>query len=1203
MKKITLFLVFVLILTASCGILCFADVPDTSYQLLFNDEFEGDALDTTKWGYRTGGTNRNENIRVANGKLLIDYKKIDDNKTANSYTGGGVITKETFPYGYYETKAKVFTGVKGLHTSFWTSTHRSNAPYYPQQNHLMEIDGFEFNSRADGTAPSPAYNLHYWWPAEHTSYGGKYYSNDTDGDTTTNDEFVMGFEVLPGEIIFYCNGQEVGRIDSAVYSPESVWLTALAYHAVKSPDEIDDSKADENGLFGSSEYDYFRYYQKKLKGVNLLANSHFEFNRQTTTSIPRSFYYTGAVQVCKTPFAYNGFCMASLSGVSTLGRNFSYLLEGPYTFEGYFKTMDNAKARLVVYDKNNVELKSVAIPACNEWTKISLTDIWVEDSAYVVVENSAGLCLADDLAFYCQEGETGYEDYRDADYESYAVLPSSEISSIILSASEATKSENTWTSSSAGGQSNLYGKVSTSNYQNAYATWTYTFEKAGTYDLKGYQIIWENNVPNQNYTVTLDGTTLLDAKSVTTKSGSTQSGAWADLCTIIAEAGQTMTVTLKPGAPERSLVDALLGREASAFMRISPIRILSHDDMLMDTAIAAQTNNPIFLKQGNPYAFDQSDIHFTPYAAYGEIYIPYQAIKDAVPVPGVSDTASHVTVTQIKELSAFNVASQNGYIVIYEKQYTASDTFVPTVKQNLSYLQDPMLYTKRDAVYVDKNDAPYQQVHMTDVATLEGNWGNSTLGYDSLSKYTGNTSATATWSVTPEFPGKYSVQIYNIHHQGNASAGPSTTSAGVHLPLQGTIYTYSLDQYNGPTGWYDLGTFDLTTDPIDLFLFNAAGAGILRANAVRLVPDVKSLTASNATDTLFCLSYTQNDAVKVGDWTKLDQDYAGCIATDALDASLTWDITAKDTAIYAIEIYLPKFGDNATERAAVDLKINGQTTRYLANLKADSAQSNGAGWYTLGQFSLRPSDTVSVTLSNLNSSGRLLAKELRILPLNLKPIQIADFDEPNQEKYSFENAKTTGEWKSSGGAQLAGCYYGGGDATATWNITPTKAQKYSVQAYIPFMAQSSTTQYGYVKLTVDGKSHTFTIDQQKDPNVYMGWYDLGVLDLSPQSKVTIEMGKTSGTYIRAKAVRLIPYPGSVTTVKSGTTVTAKIGTLYRYHDSFLFAEYDSNGILQSVTSHDTAPTVDLTLSDTNNKYELFFWNDNFKPAVQNAGNR
>ena len=311
------------------------------------------------------------------------------------------------------------------------------------------------------------------------------------------------------------------------------------------------------------------------------------------------------------------------------------------------------------------------------------------------------------------------------------------------------------------------------------------------------------------------------------------------------------------------------------------------------------------------------------------------------------------------------------------------------------------------------------------------------------------------------------------------------------------------------------------------------------------------------------------------------------------DASVSWTILSETEEKSDVQIYLP---ENASSDIQIYFEFNGKYKNFVP-------KAQGEGWYSLGKLNLNAQDEIVITLTNAGE-GVLYAKAVRLLPVAPKAVMIANFDEPNQELWGYDKAVKTGNWKASGGDILGGSYYGGDSetekATATWTVTPKKAQKYSVQFFVPCYTVASTTAHGYATLNIDGKETTVSFTEYADPAVYTGWYDFGVFDLSPDSTVTITMGKTAETYLRVKAVRLIPYPGQATVTKDGTTVTAKLGTLSRYHDTFLVAEFDADGILQSVKQLDTAPTVNLNLTDANNNFKLFFWGDNLDPVTSKA---
>ena len=100
-----------------------------AYQLVWSDEFDGNALDEGTWSYNTGGngwgnnekqyyTTRPENIRVQNGMLEIEARK--EQYENNEYTSARIMSKnkKTFTYGKMAARIK-FPGGKGTWPAFW----------------------------------------------------------------------------------------------------------------------------------------------------------------------------------------------------------------------------------------------------------------------------------------------------------------------------------------------------------------------------------------------------------------------------------------------------------------------------------------------------------------------------------------------------------------------------------------------------------------------------------------------------------------------------------------------------------------------------------------------------------------------------------------------------------------------------------------------------------------------------------------------------------------------------------------------------------------------------------------------------------------------------------------------------------------------------------------------------------------------------
>ncbi|MBQ2675778.1 MAG: family 16 glycosylhydrolase [Clostridia bacterium] len=103
---------------------------DPVWELNWSEEFNGTELDRTVWGYHYGCfrnseiayfTDREENVKVENGNLVITTLKENYRNGLADYTSAEVHTqhKKTFLYGRLEMYAKVPYGV-GMWPAFWT---------------------------------------------------------------------------------------------------------------------------------------------------------------------------------------------------------------------------------------------------------------------------------------------------------------------------------------------------------------------------------------------------------------------------------------------------------------------------------------------------------------------------------------------------------------------------------------------------------------------------------------------------------------------------------------------------------------------------------------------------------------------------------------------------------------------------------------------------------------------------------------------------------------------------------------------------------------------------------------------------------------------------------------------------------------------------------------------------------------------------
>lgn len=224
--------------------------PVSGYALAWNDEFNGSAIDSARWSYRTDSkhlsTQKPDNVSLKDGLLRLTLKK----ETANNknYTGAGIVSQSAFKYAYYEARAKMPAGA-GWHTSFW----------------LMKHDGSgttDFQMAAQGIVVAQNESV------DHASYAVKvdkyqepaacYGFLRLPAPDLSADFHVFGCEFTAETINFFMDGVLVETVDTTkfTHSDQNVWLSSIASHMGNTP-KVDDSALPQESLF-----DYVRVFTK-----------------------------------------------------------------------------------------------------------------------------------------------------------------------------------------------------------------------------------------------------------------------------------------------------------------------------------------------------------------------------------------------------------------------------------------------------------------------------------------------------------------------------------------------------------------------------------------------------------------------------------------------------------------------------------------------------------------------------------------------------------------------------------------------------------------------------------------------------------------------------------------------------------------------------------------------------------------------------
>ena len=185
--------------------------------LTFSDEFDGDALDASKWGahgsygMRKGGYWSPSQATVENGNLVIRTQYKADGEYGPGWYTCGLDTSRAFrqAYGYFECRCILPKG-QGLWSAFWMiNSNVGKVSDDATQGAELDIMESPFWHLGGSRGWKITQNIHYSGYELETKYHNiGIFKLDNDPYETYN---TYGLKWTPEEYVFYINGYEVAR--------------------------------------------------------------------------------------------------------------------------------------------------------------------------------------------------------------------------------------------------------------------------------------------------------------------------------------------------------------------------------------------------------------------------------------------------------------------------------------------------------------------------------------------------------------------------------------------------------------------------------------------------------------------------------------------------------------------------------------------------------------------------------------------------------------------------------------------------------------------------------------------------------------------------------------------------------------------------------------------------------------------------------
>ena len=384
--------------------------PTTSSTLVWSDEFNGNSIDTSKWGYEIGTgsngwgnneqqyyTNRTDNAYVSGGALHIRAKR--ESYGGRNYTSARLNTngKFTFTYGYVEARLALPSN-QGIWPAFWMLGANIGSVGWPSCGEIDIMEAINAENKTYGTChwnanghaeygkPTSNFDITQYhtyglqWDNQYIRFfvdGNKFYEMYIANNTGDTDEFHRPFYLLLNVAV---GGNWPGfSINDSAFPQEMKVDYVRVYQENPSYTSSSSSNVDRNT--GSSGNDQMSSIKVEKARTGSSGNNNGNVN---TASGDVSIYHDinyGGRQASLGVGSYN------LASLQAKGFKNDYMtsLKVPFGYKVTIYWDDNfgGKSKVITSDTSYIG---------NEWND-QMSSIKVEKARYRVVNKHSGLCL------------------------------------------------------------------------------------------------------------------------------------------------------------------------------------------------------------------------------------------------------------------------------------------------------------------------------------------------------------------------------------------------------------------------------------------------------------------------------------------------------------------------------------------------------------------------------------------------------------------------------------------------------------------------------------------------------------------------------------------------------------------------------------------------------------------------------------------